>query len=52
MYYNTKKQKPGLVAFHDVRPGNGVGPISKEKIRGGISKEKMEKKMNKEAFDL
>jgi len=29
---NTKKLKPGLVAFQDIRPGNGVGLFSKEKI--------------------
>jgi len=22
--YNTKKLKPGLVAFYNIRPGNGV----------------------------
>jgi len=29
---NTKKLKPGLVAFYVIRPGNGVGLFSKEKI--------------------
>jgi len=36
MYYNTKqtpKLKPGLVTFYDIRPGNGAGLFSKEKIR-------------------
>jgi len=26
-----KQLKPGLVAFHDLRPGNGAGLFSKEK---------------------
>jgi len=26
-----KKIKPGLVAFYDMRPGNGAGLFSKEK---------------------
>jgi len=29
---NTKKLKPGLVAFYDIWPGNGAGLLSKEKI--------------------
>jgi len=33
IYYNTKqtqkKLKPGLVAFYDIRPGNGAGLFSK-----------------------
>jgi len=29
---NTKKLKPGLVAFYDLQPGNGAGLFSKEKI--------------------
>jgi len=29
------KLKPGLVAFYDIRPGNGVGLFSKEKISKG-----------------
>ena len=37
---NTKKLKPGLVAFYDIRPGNG--PILKG--REEISKEKVKKK--------
>jgi len=35
MYHNTKqtqKLKPCLVAFYDIRPGNGAGLFSKEKI--------------------
>jgi len=38
MYYNTKytqKLKPGLVAFYDIRPGNGAALFSKEKISNG-----------------
>jgi len=31
MYYNTKKLKPGVVAFYDIRPGNAAGLFSKEK---------------------
>jgi len=30
MYYNTKKDKklkPGLVAFYDIRLGNGTGSV-------------------------
>jgi len=27
-----KKLKPSLVAFYDIRPGNGAGLFSKEKI--------------------
>jgi len=32
---NTKKLTPGLVAFYDIRPGNGAGLFSKEKISKG-----------------
>jgi len=32
---NTKTPKPGLVAFYDIRPGNGAGIFSKEKISEG-----------------
>jgi len=39
-FFPQKTIKPGLVAFYDIRPGNGVGLFSKEKI----SKEKMKKK--------
>jgi len=28
---HTKKLKPGLVAFHDIRPGNGMGLFSRKK---------------------
>ena len=38
--FHKKKLKPGLVAIYDIRPGNGVGQFSKEKI----SKEKMKNK--------
>jgi len=38
MYYNTKKQKPDLVAFYDIRPGNGSGLFSEEKTRKGGDK--------------
>jgi len=42
---NTKI-KSGLVAFYDIRPGNGAGLFSKEKIsiREEIIKEKVKKK--------
>jgi len=29
---NTKKLKLGIVAFYDIRPGNGAGLFRKEKI--------------------
>ena len=29
---NTKKPKPGLVAFYNIWPGNGAGLLSKKKI--------------------
>jgi len=35
---NTKKLKPGLVAFYDIWPGNGAGLFSKEKISKGGDK--------------
>jgi len=35
---NTKKLKPGLVTFYDIRPGNGAGLFSKEKISKGGDK--------------
>jgi len=37
---NTKKLKPGLIAFYNIWPGNRAGLFSKEKI----SKEKVKKK--------
>jgi len=43
VYYNkinTKKLKPGLVAFYDIRPGNGPTLKGREEI----SKEKVKKK--------
>jgi len=36
---NTKKLKPGLVAFYDIRPGNAAGLFSKEKISKGLREE-------------
>jgi len=51
---NTKI-KSGLVAFYDIRPGNGAGLFSKEKIsiREEIIKEKVKKKMiSGEAYDI
>jgi len=33
-----KKLKPRLVAFYDIRPGNGAGLFSKEKISKGGDK--------------
>ena len=41
MYCNTKqtkKLKPGLVTFYDIRPGTGAGLFSKEKISKGGDK--------------
>ena len=35
---NTKKLKPSLVAFYDIRPGNAVGLSSKEKTSKGGDK--------------
>jgi len=43
MYYNTKLKKtktekqlkPGLVAFYEIRPGNGADLCSKEKTSKG-----------------
>jgi len=32
---STKKLKPGPVAFYDIRPGNGAGLFSREKISEG-----------------
>jgi len=32
---NTKKLKPGLVAFYDIRPGNAAGLFSEDKISKG-----------------
>ena len=41
---NTKKLKSGLVAFYDIRPGNGAVLFSNDKIsKGEISKEKVKK---------
>jgi len=41
---NAKKLKPGLVAFYDIRPGNGVGLFSREKSE--------EKRISGEAHDV
>jgi len=42
MYYNTKintkKLKPGLVAFYDIWPGNRLGLFSNEKVSKGADK--------------
>jgi len=38
------KHKPGLVALYDIRPGNGAGLFSKEKISKGGDEEKVKKK--------
>jgi len=32
---NTKKLKPGLVSFYNIRPGNEASLFSKEKISKG-----------------
>ena len=50
MYYNTKKQKPDLVAFYDIRPGNGSGIVSQEKISKG--RKKWRKRISGEAYDI
>jgi len=54
MYYSTKKIKPGLVTFYDIRPGNGVGLFSKEKIsKGGDEYGKSEeKRISGERYDI
>jgi len=41
---NKNKVKPGLVAFYDIRPGNGAGIFSKEKISSESKKKSEEKK--------
>jgi len=35
---DRKKQKPGLVAFYNIRPGNGAGLLSNEKTSKGGDK--------------
>jgi len=48
------KLKPGLIAFYDIRPGNGAGLSSKEKIRKGGDKKlgkNEEKRINGQAYD-
>jgi len=51
---NTKKLKPGLVAFYDIPPGNGAGLFSKEKTsKGGhILGKSEEKRIRGEAYDI
>jgi len=51
---NRKKLKPGLVAFYDIRPGNGAGLFSKEKVSQGGDKEgkSEEKRISGEAYDI
>jgi len=50
----NRKLKPGLVAFYDIRPGNGAGLFSKEKVSKGVdSKEKKcRKRISLEANDV
>ena len=43
---NIKKLKQGLVAFYNIRPGNGAGLFSKEKI----NKKKKKKNVNKQTI--
>jgi len=47
------KLKPGLIAFYDIRPGNGAGLSSKEKIREEIKnlEKSEEKRINGQAYD-
>jgi len=56
MYYYTKidkKLKPDLVAFYDIRPGNGAGLFSKEKInKVGEKLGKSEEKGCREAYNI
>jgi len=54
MYYNRKKLKPGLVAFYDVRPGNGAGLLSKEKVskERDMQAKSEEKRTSEEARDI
>jgi len=33
-----KKLKPGLVAFYDIRPGNGAGLFSNKKVSKEVDK--------------
>jgi len=51
---NTKKLKPGLVAFYDIRPGNREGLVSKEKTSRGRDKQgkSEEKTIRGEAYDI
>jgi len=43
-YGNTKKLKPGLVAFYDIWPGNGMGLFSKKCINKKVNKHAQEDK--------
>jgi len=54
MYYTHKKIKPGLVASCDIRPGNGAGLFSNEKISkgGNESGKSEEKRISGEAYDI
>jgi len=51
---NTKKLKPGLVAFYNIWPGNEAGLFSKEKISNGADKSGKgeEKRISGEAYDI
>ena len=40
----TEKPKPGLVAFYDIRPGNGAGRFKKKISKGGDKSGKVKKK--------
>jgi len=57
MYYNTKKLKPGLVTFYNIRPGNEAGLFSKEQIskggdKSGKSEENKVKWSSGKAYDI
>ena len=54
MYANTKKLKPGLVAFYDIWSANGVGLFSREKISKGGDKsgKSEEKRISVEAYNI
>jgi len=51
---NTKKLKPGLVAFYDIRRVNKAGLFSKEKISKGGDKhgKSEEKRASGEEYDI
>jgi len=46
---NTKKLKPGLVAFCDIQPGNAVGLFSKERLSKGGDKIVLKSKIESKA---